>query len=108
VRPCACQRGRLGRTLAERWIRTAGRECLDHSLIHSERHLLATLREYVVHASSLEYRYWPKSGASGTTSTDLHGSLDVLTPEALHQQRINNQEQLSYPVDQVLGPIHEE
>jgi len=34
---------------AERWIRTARRECLDHSLIHSERHLLATLGEYVVH-----------------------------------------------------------
>jgi putative transposase len=34
---------------AERWIRTARRECLDHTLIHGERHLLTTLSEYVVH-----------------------------------------------------------
>jgi putative transposase len=35
--------------VAERWIRSARRECLDHVLIHGERHLLATLSEYVVH-----------------------------------------------------------
>lgn len=34
---------------AERWIRSARRECLDHVLIHGERHLLATLDEYVDH-----------------------------------------------------------
>jgi len=34
---------------AERWIRSARRECLDRVLIHGERHLLATLGEYVVH-----------------------------------------------------------
>jgi len=34
---------------AERWVRTARRECLDHALIHGERHLLATLGQYVVH-----------------------------------------------------------
>jgi putative transposase len=34
---------------AERWIRSARRECLDHVLIHGERHLLATLGDYVVH-----------------------------------------------------------
>ena len=34
---------------AERWIRSARRECLDHILIHGERHLLTTLGEYVVH-----------------------------------------------------------
>jgi len=34
---------------AERWIRTARRECLDHILIHGERHLLNTLGEYVAH-----------------------------------------------------------
>jgi putative transposase len=33
---------------AERWIRSARRECLDHVLIHGEWHLLATLGEYVV------------------------------------------------------------
>lgn len=30
---------------AERWIRSARRECLDHLLINGERHLLATLSE---------------------------------------------------------------
>jgi putative transposase len=34
---------------AERWIRSARRECLDHLLIHGERHLLNTLGEYVTH-----------------------------------------------------------
>ena len=34
---------------AERWVRAARRECLDHILIHSERHLLTTLGDYVAH-----------------------------------------------------------
>ena len=34
---------------AERRIRTTRRECLDHTLIHGERHLLTTLDEYVTH-----------------------------------------------------------
>jgi putative transposase len=34
---------------AKRWIRSARRECLDHVLVHGERHLLATLGEYIVH-----------------------------------------------------------
>jgi len=32
---------------AERWVRTARRECLDRTLIHGEGHLRATLSEYV-------------------------------------------------------------
>jgi transposase InsO family protein len=34
---------------AERWIRSARRECLDHTLIHGQRHLLTTLGDYVTH-----------------------------------------------------------
>jgi putative transposase len=34
---------------AERWIRSARGECLDHILVHGERHLLAVLGEYVTH-----------------------------------------------------------
>jgi putative transposase len=39
---------------AERWIRSARRECLDHVLVYGERHLVAALGEYVVHYN--EYR----------------------------------------------------
>jgi transposase len=34
---------------AERWVRTARRECLDHTLILGRRHLLRTLREFEAH-----------------------------------------------------------
>jgi transposase InsO family protein len=33
--------------VAERWIRTAREECLDHLLIVNERHLYRVLTEYV-------------------------------------------------------------
>lgn len=36
-------------TLAERWVRTARRECLDHLLILGRRHLERVLREFVGH-----------------------------------------------------------
>jgi putative transposase len=35
--------------IAERWIGTVRRECLDHLLITGPRHLAAVLREYVEH-----------------------------------------------------------
>ena len=35
--------------IAERWIGTLRRECLDHLLITGPRHLAAVLREYVEH-----------------------------------------------------------
>jgi hypothetical protein len=38
----------LGLSLT-RWVRSARRECLDHTIIHGQRHLLTTLGEYVVH-----------------------------------------------------------
>ena len=34
---------------AERWVRTARRECLDHLLILGRRHLERVLREFAVH-----------------------------------------------------------
>jgi hypothetical protein len=34
---------------AERWVRTARRECLDHVLVIGRRHLERTLREYLAH-----------------------------------------------------------
>jgi putative transposase len=37
--------------VAERFVRTARRECLDHILVCSERHLLRILREYISHYS---------------------------------------------------------
>ena len=38
--------------IAERWIGTLRRECLDHLLITGSRHLAAVLREYVDHFNS--------------------------------------------------------
>jgi putative transposase len=35
--------------IAERWISSARRECLDRMLITGERHLQLVLREYVEH-----------------------------------------------------------
>jgi transposase InsO family protein len=35
--------------IAERWIGTLRRECLDHTLITGSRHLAAVLQEYVEH-----------------------------------------------------------
>lgn len=35
--------------VAERWVGTARRECLDHILIFGRRHLLRVLGEYVEH-----------------------------------------------------------
>ncbi|MFD1530503.1 integrase core domain-containing protein [Pseudonocardia aurantiaca] len=35
--------------MAERWIGTLRRECLDHILITGPRHLAAVLQEYVEH-----------------------------------------------------------
>jgi putative transposase len=40
---------RRANAFAERWIRSARRECLDHILIYGERHVLTTLGEYVTH-----------------------------------------------------------
>ena len=37
---------------AERWVRTARRECLDHVLVIGRRHLERTVREYVRHYNS--------------------------------------------------------
>ena len=34
---------------AERWVRTARRECLDHVLILGRRHLERVLREFIAH-----------------------------------------------------------
>jgi len=34
---------------AERWVRTARRECLDHLLILGRRHLEGAMREFVMH-----------------------------------------------------------
>jgi hypothetical protein len=38
-----------GNAIAERWISSARRECLDRMLITSERHLRLVLSDYVEH-----------------------------------------------------------
>ena len=38
--------------IAERWIGTLRRECLDHMLITGPRHLAAVLREYLEHSNT--------------------------------------------------------
>jgi hypothetical protein len=37
----------LASAIAERWVRTVRRECLDHLIPLSERHLRAILSEFV-------------------------------------------------------------
>jgi putative transposase len=39
----------VANAFAERWVRTARRECLDHLLVPSRRHLKRVLHEYVLH-----------------------------------------------------------
>jgi len=61
---------------AERWVRTARRECLDHTLIHGERHLLATLGEYVTHYNGhrphqARHQLPPTADAAPPPITDL-------------------------------------
>jgi len=41
-----------GNAIAERWIASARRECLDRMLIAGERHLRLVLGEYVDHYNS--------------------------------------------------------
>ena len=42
-------RGPKANAFAERWVRTARRECLDHLLILGRRHLERVLREFAGH-----------------------------------------------------------
>jgi putative transposase len=66
--------------IAERWIGTVRRECLDHLLITGPRHLAVVLQEYLEHYNmyrrhrSLDQhppagRTPPPSGAASTTAT---------------------------------------
>ena len=52
---------------AERWVRTAREECLDHLLVLSRRHLEVVLCEYVEHYN------WARP----------HRGLDLLPPRAM-------------------------
>jgi len=45
---------------AERWVRTARRECLDHLLILGRRHLERVLREFVMHYNASRPHRGPK------------------------------------------------
>ena len=56
--------------IAERWVGTVRRECLDHLLITGRRHLLRVLRVYVEH----DNRHRP------------HRSLDLSAPEQSERQ----------------------
>src|SRR4029077_14086560 len=38
-------------SIAERWVRSARRECLDHTFIFGERHLRRVLAEYVAYST---------------------------------------------------------
>jgi hypothetical protein len=46
---CAPYRAPLAKALAERWVGTVRRECLDWLLVLGERHLQRVLRDYVDH-----------------------------------------------------------
>jgi len=56
---------------AERWVRTARRECLDHLLILGRRHLEGALREFVMHynASRPHRGLTPQASARMTSSS---------------------------------------
>jgi len=45
-------RARRANAIAERWIGTLRRECLDHLLIIGQRHLATVLQEYVEHCNT--------------------------------------------------------
>ena len=78
--------------IAERWIGTARRECLDRMLILSRGHLDATLREYAEHFN----RHRP------------HQALGMQAPAPRKRLRVAGKDPLSIHRRDVLGGlIHE-
>ncbi len=77
----------------KRWVRTARRECLDQTLIRGERHLLATLSEYVAHYTDQRPTSGTKSataqhrsGSSGAARPSRHPSTTTHDPRWTHQR----------------------
>lgn len=72
---------------AERWVRTVRRECLDRILIYNQRHLLATLAEYVTHYND----HRPHQGQHPPNATDIPPP-PVADPAAarVHRRKVLN------------------
>ena len=71
---------------AERWVRTARRECLDRMLIYGQRHLMAVLDEYVTHYN--EHRPHQGRGQRPPTAEELPAPVTDLTQARARRRKI--------------------
>jgi putative transposase len=61
--------------IAERWIATARRECLDRLLITGERHLRLVLREYIAHRPHRTLQQRPPAGPPRPPAPSAHARI---------------------------------
>jgi putative transposase len=69
--------------VAERWVRSLRRECLDRTLIYNERHVLTTLNEYVAHYNG----HRPHQGGAQLFPNTEHAPAAVLDLAAARVRR---------------------
>ena len=80
---------------AERWVRTARRECLDRMLVYNVRHLLAVLGEFVEHYNGVRLHsalgYIAPADKLAGKEQEIHHARDAKLEAAREKRRIARQ-----------------